>query len=950
MVEGGRALEESEERFRLIADSAPVPMWVTRLDRKRSFVNRAYIDFLGVSYDEAVDFDWRDILHPEDASRIMAESVAGEATLKVFALEARYRRGDGEWRWLRSESQPRWGADGKHAGFIGVAHDVTAAKEAEQALKLSDARIRLALTAGGITDWYWDASSDRVQFSKHSAATLGVSEDLRPTSVEIAAAVHEDDRAAVIAAGEQAMRDGQPYQIEYRIHRINGRDEWIATFGSPVRGADGTVIGVIGMSQEITSRKSNEEELRASEARLRFLDALATATAASRDADEILSITTRMVADHLDISNCAYADMDEDQDGFTIRGDWAAPGSPTIVGHYSLADFGRLAVENLSAGRPLVINDNLAELEPHEAATFQNIGIASTVCMPLVKEGRLTALMAMHDEAPHPWSSSELALIREVTERSWAHIERVGAAAELRASEASLRALNTDLERQVIERTQARGRSWQLSPDLMGALNSKGCFETSNPAWQTTLGWSEAEVAQMSIFDLLHPDDLERTREGFGLSPQGQTALRFENRYRSKDGSYRWISWVGVPDEGLVYCTGRDITHEKSRDAELAVAQEALRQSQKLEAMGQLTGGVAHDFNNLLTPIVGSLDLLRRRGVGGEREQRMIDGALQSADRAKTLVQRLLAFARRQPLAAEAVNIGDLVAGMFDLVTSTVGPRVRVEVDVMPGLPPATADTNQVEMALLNLSVNARDAMPEGGTLTISVVEHSVGSEEVPGLVAGSYIKLSVRDTGIGMTDATLARAVEPFFSTKEIGKGTGLGLSMVHGLLSQLGGVLTLSSEVGAGTVVELWLPVSSQEVKPDKDLSAPSDPTPAAGTALVVDDEFLVRMSTADMLGDLGFAVVEAGSGEEALSLIDNGLRPDFLVSDQLMPGMTGIELARTLRELVPGIAVLIVSGYADMSDQAPEFATLTKPFIQRQLASAMEELSTRRHGPRA
>jgi PAS domain S-box-containing protein len=839
------------------------------------------------------------------------------------------------------------GPDGEHAGFIGVALDVTASKEAEQALKLSDTRIRLALTAGGITDWYWDAASDRVQFSKHSAETLGIPEDLRPTSAELAAAVHDNDRAAVIAVGEQALRDGQPYQIEYRIHRVGGSDEWVATFGSPVTDAHGKVTGVIGMSQIITGRKESEQALRESEARLRFLDALSTATAKSRNADEILSVTTRMVGSHLSISNCAYADMDDDEDGFTIRGDWAAPGSPTIVGHYSLADFGKLAVANLKAGKPLVINDNLAELEPHEAATFQNIGIAATICMPLVKEGRLTALMAIHDKVPHTWSPSELALIHEVTDRSWAHIERVGAEADLRASEASLRSLNADLERQVIERTQARGRSWQLSPDLMGALNSEGFFETSNPAWKTMLGWSESEIAKMSIFDLLHPDDRERTREGFELTQQGQPALHFPNRYRCKDGSYRWISWIGVPEDGLVYCTGRDITEEKNREAELALAQEALRQSQKLEAMGQLTGGVAHDFNNLLTPIVGSLDLLRRRGLGGEREQRMIDGALQSADRAKTLVQRLLAFARRQPLKAEAVDIGALVVGMSDLIASTLGPRVRVEIDVPSALPPATADANQVEMALLNLSVNARDAMPDGGTLTIAVAEKTAGPSDVPRLAAGRYIKLCVADTGVGMSEATLASAVEPFFSTKGVGKGTGLGLSMVHGLASQLGGAMELNSKVGEGTVVELWLPVSSECVVPRAGRLSSVERS-SAGTALIVDDEELIRMSTSDMLADLGYAVVEAASGEEALDLLSNGLAPDFLITDHLMPGMTGTELARAIRNTNPNTSVLIVSGYADVEGIAPEFANLTKPFRQAELSSAIEQLISDRSAP--
>ena len=492
----------------------------------------------------------------------------------------------------------------------------------------------------------------------------------------------------------------------------------------------------------------------------------------------------------------------------------------------------------------------------------------------------------------------------------------------LRASEARLRELNADLEKEVLERTQARGVVWNVTPDLMGALNPEGFFETSNPAWQTTLGWSPEEVASSSIFDILHPDDVENTRIGFSLTQVGQPAIRFPNRYRCKDGIYRWISWVSIPDCGLVYCIGRDITAEKqaaderdrlwllaedmlaradytgrmsgvnpawtkvlgfsenellakpysafmhpedvvvtlaaleamgrtqkatrfenriltsdnewkpigwtvvpepdglnfiavgrdlsadkAREGELLEMQDALRQSQKMDAMGQLTGGVAHDFNNLLMPIIGSLDMLQRKGVGDARAQRMIDGALQSAERAKTLVQRLLAFARRQPLQPQAVDVAGLICGMEDLLASTVGPRVTIKLDIEPDLPAAVADANQLEMALLNLAVNGRDAMPDGGTLTVAAGTENLEQGHGLDLKPGAYLRLCVHDTGVGMDEATRRQATEPFFSTKGVGRGTGLGLSMVHGLAAQLGGALTLESELGSGTTIKIWL-----------------------------------------------------------------------------------------------------------------------------------------------
>jgi len=380
----------------------------------------------------------------------------------------------------------------------------------------------------------------------------------------------------------------------------------------------------------------------------------------------------------------------------------------------------------------------------------------------------------------------------------------------------------------------------------------------------------------------------------------------------------------------------------EERTAELMQAQEALRQSQKLEAMGQLTGGVAHDFNNLLSPIIGGLDLLQRMRLGGEREQRLIEGAMQSAERARVLVQRLLAFARRQPLKASGVDVGALVRGMGELVASTSGPQIKVKVEVPDDLPAARADPNQLELAILNLSVNARDAMPNGGTLTISADECQVTARSGSDLKPGGYVRLRVVDTGHGMDEPTLRRAVEPFFSTKGIGKGTGLGLSMAHGLASQLGGALTLSSAPGQGTSVELWLPVSPKPLRRDEGRPEVRRHA-AAGTILLVDDEPLVRASTADMLVEMGYGVIEASSAKEALQRLDD-TAIEMVVSDHLMPGLTGTDLAEVIRDCWPGMPVLIISGYADLEGMPPDLARLSKPFRQADLAAALDEARER------
>jgi signal transduction histidine kinase/CheY-like chemotaxis protein len=383
-----------------------------------------------------------------------------------------------------------------------------------------------------------------------------------------------------------------------------------------------------------------------------------------------------------------------------------------------------------------------------------------------------------------------------------------------------------------------------------------------------------------------------------------------------------------------------DVTQRLLDQTRLAQAQAALIQAQKLEAMGQLTGGVAHDFNNLLTPIIGSLDMLHRRGVGGVREQRLIGAAFQSAERAKTLVQRLLAFARRQPLQPTVIDVAALIRELSGLVGSTMGPRVVLNVAVADDLPSATADPNQLEMAILNLAVNARDAMNGVGTINISATRERLADGEVADLKAGHYVRLTVADTGHGMDEATRVRAVEPFFSTKGVGQGTGLGLSMAHGLACQLGGALTIASQPGLGTQVSIWLP-ETRETPSAVDRDEGCQFRVGAGAALLVDDEECIRLSTADMLTELGFTVHEADCAEAALEAINAGLTPDLLITDHLMPGMTGVQLARLIRERRPAIKILIVSGFAEVDGIDPSLPRLTKPFLQSDLVAAMAEL---------
>jgi signal transduction histidine kinase len=416
------------------------------------------------------------------------------------------------------------------------------------------------------------------------------------------------------------------------------------------------------------------------------------------------------------------------------------------------------------------------------------------------------------------------------------------------------------------------------------------------------------------------------------------------------DSSGQVVEWFGAASDTTARKRGeedlRQLTGELEQRIAVAVEerQAALAQvheMQKMETIGQLTGGVAHDFNNLLTPILGALDTLGRRLEGDERARRMTAGGLQAAERARTLIQRLLAFSRRQHLAPQPVDVARLLSGFTDMVSRSIGPGIRLSVSCAKGLPPALVDPNQLELALLNLVVNARDAMPEGGDLALRVAEEDEGGN--PRLGVGRFIRFSVTDTGIGMDPQTVKRAIDPFFTTKGVGRGTGLGLSSVHGLAAQSGGDFALDSQPGCGTTATLWLPVSDVALAETghaaNDAVIPSVP---AATVLLVDDEDLVRSGTGEMLADAGYTVVSVGSGFEALQKIHAGLAFDVLVTDYAMPGMTGAELAREVRRLRPDIPALMITGFATLTDrEAGGLPRLAKPFRQSELAGTVADL---------
>jgi signal transduction histidine kinase/CheY-like chemotaxis protein len=450
------------------------------------------------------------------------------------------------------------------------------------------------------------------------------------------------------------------------------------------------------------------------------------------------------------------------------------------------------------------------------------------------------------------------------------------------------------------------------------------------------LGWSADELLGRTSEWLEHPDDVLRTREETAHLAAGGITNRFENRLRHRDGSYRWLSWTAASHEGRIYAVARDITPDKTAAETLRQTEEALRQAQKMEAVGQLTGGIAHDFNNLLQGIVGSLDLAQKRLADGRlgEIQRYINAAMTSSNRATALTHRLLAFSRRQPLDPKTIRVNPLIVSMEELVRRTVGESIELRLDLAGDLWTTLCDQNQLENSILNLAINARDAMPAGGRLTISSqnvrLDASFANRERP----EEYVCIAVADTGTGMAPDVVARAFDPFFTTKPIGQGTGLGLSMIYGFARQSDGQVEIDSALGTGTTVRLYLPRhdAADETESKVEESTEQTLNGSGQTVLVIEDEPLVRLLVLDALDELGYSALEASDGPSGLAILQSPQRVDLLITDVGLPGLNGRQVADAARVGRPGLKVIFMTGYAGTAkaDGLPAgMEVIAKPF---------------------
>ena len=923
------------------------------------FVNDAFCRLCGYSREEIVGRNCRFLQGVgTDPTTVATIRAAIKAREPVRTDILNYRK-TGETFWNRLLMAPVRDAEGQLAYFFASQVDVTLERErlagleshnaalmAEVADRLREqeddaARFRFAAEAGRLGIWDYDVRTGSLTCSAVCKETFGRGRDEILTYADLEDAVHPDDRALRRAALDQSFATGVGFDVEYRIIIPDGSVRGVHQRAQMVRGADGTILRMSGIILDVTARKAGESRRLALVElgdRIRDLD----------DPADLAFAAAEIMGRTLDVSRAGYGTIDLAAETITIERDWNAPGIRSLAGILQFRDYGSY-IEDLKRGALVTFAD--ARLDPRTAATaaaLEAIDARAALNLPVTETNGLVALLYLTNTDARDWADDEITFVREVADRTQSAIQR-------RRAERALRRLAASLEQQVEQRTRERDRLWETSEDLLAMAGYDGELFRISPSWMRRLGHDETTLLTTSYMAFVHPEDTARVVANIGRMRETGQSVRYENRFARADGSWCWISWVLVPepDLRLINAVGRDVTAEKQSAESQAKLEDQLRQSQKMEAVGQLTGGLAHDFNNLLTGIAGSLDLLSKRVAQGRINDldKYIIAALGASKRAAALTHRLLAFSRRQTLDPKPTDVHKLVIGMVDLIRRTVGPEIAVETVDMAGLWTALVDQSQLENALLNLCINARDAMPDGGRITIETANRWMDERTARerDLSPGQYLSLCVSDTGTGMPPDVVARAFDPFFTTKPVGQGTGLGLSMIYGFARQSGGQVRIYSEIGQGSMVCIYLPRHYGDGDTGEDTRSGGEAPRAIDgeTVLVIDDEPTVRMLVADVLFDLGYAAIECEDGPSGLKVLQGGGRVDLLVTDVGLPGgMNGRHVADAARVLRPNLKVLFITGYAENAvigngHLDPGMAVLTKPFSIDDLASRIRSL---------
>ena len=855
--------------------------------------------------------------------------------------------GVGETVYFDVSYSPLKGEDGGVEGVLCIVSETTARVRALERAAHSEAQLQAI--ADSIDQMIWSTRPDGYHdyYNRRWYEYTGVP----PGSTDGQAwndMFHPDDRQEAWAVWRRSLETGEPYHIQYRLRRHDGQYRWVLGRAQAVRDADGRIQRWYGTCTDIHDLKTARDALQDERNALEILNGVAGRVAVQFDLDKLV----QTVAD-------AGVELSGAEFGAFFYNVLGAPEGDAIRYAFSGADrseFERFLHPRYTAvfaaavkGRSAVRVDDIARdrrLRRPEAAGSR-LPVRSYLAAPVrLRSGEVVGGLFFGHGQVGAFDDRGERLIQGLAAHAAIGIDTSRLVQRLQR-------LNAGLEDEVAARTAERDQVWGASHDLLIESGLDGVFRSVNPAWQRCLGWRADELEGRRYDWLIHPDDLAATRAQTARLARGETTASFENRYRARDGGYRILAWTAVRSGDRVYGVGRDVTAEHRRRQELAETQERLRQAQKMETVGQLTGGVAHDFNNLLQVVTGNLEILQRNLPADQpRLRRAADSAMTGARRAATLTQRLLAFARRQPLNPRPLDLNRLVLGMSELLYRTLGETIDVETVLSAGAWRIEADANGLENAILNLAVNARDAMPDGGKLTIETANASIDGAYARRnleVTPGQYVMFSVSDTGHGMSPEVAERAFEPFYTTKEVGRGTGLGLSMVYGFAKQSGGHVKIYSEVGQGTTVRLYFPrlAAGAEVE-EQEAQVWAPPGENCETILVCEDDDDVRAYSVEALRELGYRVLEAHDGPSALRLLERqDGRVDLLFTDVILPsGMTGAEVAAAARRVQPGLPILFTTGYARNAivhqgrlDAGVEL--ITKPFAFADLAARIREI---------
>ncbi|MGE6660897.1 PAS domain S-box protein [Pseudomonas sp. NPDC077408] len=895
---------------------------------------------------------------------------------------------------LFGSRQPRRWSQADISLVREVAERIRAAADrarAREALLEAEQRVSLANEIAAIGVWEYDFEGNCLHWDAQLKGLAGIAPSEPALTVDqFLARVHADDRHALLQAFRNALDGvgGGELNLEYRVYdERNDQFRWQTNRGRRLVDSDGKVR-LLGTARDITAERNAAlkllrmnalleeqiQERQITEQRQSVLMELGDLLRGQPESITIVTAAVRALGTTLQVTRAAFLSIDPGGQYATVERYW----SDGALGDYSermcFADYGDF-IYDLQHDELVVVEDVLHDPRTAaQAASLRLRRVQSLVCVPLHEQGALSAALILLQDRPRQWAEDDISFIREVADRAWTADERMRAETALRASEEQFRTLADNMSQ----------FAWMADP--------AGHIYWYNKRWYDYTGTTLEAMRALGWRSVHHPDHHERVSASMKRAVAIGSIWEETFPLRGKSGQYRWFLARAVPirdDFGQVtrwFGTNTDITAQVTaeealrelndnlerrvaeRTRELAEinhllhlemgererAEDTLRHAQKMEAIGQLTGGLAHDFNNMLTGVLGALDLIQRRVANGQANDlgRYVDAAASSANRAAALTHRLLAFARRQSLDPQPVNVNLLVESMEDMLRRTMAEHIEFDTRLQESPWLAYTDAHQLENALLNLVINARDAMSEGGRLIIQTGSVQINTPQPDGPEPGEYVTLSVADNGSGMPAEVVAKAFDPFFTTKPIGQGTGLGLSMVYGFVKQTGGHVRIDSTPGQGTLITLFLPRNRTQAAHIEEQS--SKPVAVSGaqadeTVLVVEDEAAVRMLVVEVLQELGYQVLEAVDGNSALPHLTGAQRIDLLVSDIGLPGISGRQLAEIARQHRPDLHVLFITGYAPNAQVRGEFLgpgmdMLAKPFSIDMLGAKVRQLIER------